>query len=256
MNQKIEQLTDFLKNTISEWQNVECMTVVPRTETFADDPYFALVIDVYHRGKIPSARARKDAFGDPGAFESAAGRSKDRFFLEQIPIRIEYKNIHTINKLVTYPMKYINILKNSGTYPFYRLQNNTVIYASTPWIGGAQQQLASFPSRAWIALKDSFSAKMEHYLSDMGVALFSDDRYFLLVSEAGFMRYTAASVFMANRRFEPSHRYIDEHLHELERVPAGFFDAWNLLLERNSQTTPQKRFETARFLAHTVYSLA
>jgi hypothetical protein len=199
MEHKVEALTNFLKETISGWSNVECITTDPRSEIFAYDPYFALVIDVYCSGKVPSSASRRDAFGDPGDFETAAGRTKDRFFLQEMPIRIEYKDIASMNKLVASPTRHLKLLKNSGTYPFYRIQHNKVIFDASGWLERIRLSLGEFPDTAWEALLDSFSAKMEHYLSDMGAASFSGDKFFLLLSEAGFLRYTAASIFMVNR---------------------------------------------------------
>ncbi|HAP55558.1 MAG: DUF4037 domain-containing protein [Treponema sp.] len=255
MEPKVEALTNFLKTTISAWNHVECITVDPRSEIFAYDPYFALVIDVYCDGKVPPANRRRDAFGDPGDFETAAGRTKDRFFLQEMPIRIEYKNISMMNTLIGNPIRHLKLLKNSGTYPFYRLKNNNVIYDATGWITGVRKALDDFPDEAWEALRDNFSAKMEHYLSDMGAASFSGDKFFLLLSESGFLRFAAASVFMVNRRFEPSHRDYEAHLKKLPSVPEGFWAIWDALLQKEREIPPTKRFEFARVLAQSVLSL-
>jgi hypothetical protein len=254
MKHKIETLTNFLTQTISSWSNVECITVDPRSEIFPYDPYFAVVIDVYHRGKIPSARSRRNAFGDPGAFESSAGRTKDRFFLEELPIRIEYKDVKAINLLVNRPLKNIKLLKNSGTYAFFRLMNNKVILDAHGWIGQMRKALATFPDKAWKALRDNYNSKMEHYLSDMGAASFSNDKFFLLLSEAEFLRYAAASVFAANMRFEPSHRDIEEHLRNLPSMPEGFWASWDSVLQKEGEIPADKRFEIARILAGKVLS--
>jgi hypothetical protein len=256
MKHRVERLNKFLKETLSSWDAVECITTDPRSEIFTYDPYFALVIDVYHKGEIPPPQTRRNAFGDPGAFETATGRSKDRFFLEEIPIRIEYKELEAMERLVEKPLQHLKILKNSGTYTFYRLQNNKIIFDKSGWIAKARASLESFPPNAWEALRDSFSAKMEHYLSDMGAALFSDDRFFLLLSNAGLMRYAAASIFMANRQFEPSHRDIEEKLRALPCMPEEFWIAWETLLDPDREITAQRRFELARVMANAVFSVS
>ena len=255
MEAKAEALTNFLRETISGWSGVECITSDPRSEIFAYDPYFALVIDVYCSGKVPSAARRRDAFGDPGDFETAAGRTKDRFFLQEMPIRIEYKDIAIMDRLISRPTHHLKLLKNSGTYPFYRLTHNKVIFDASGWIGGTRRSLEHFPDKAWEALRDSFCAKMEHYLSDMGAASFSGDKFFLLLSEAGFLRYAAAGVFMVNRQFEPSHRDIEEQLRGLASMPEGFWQMWDALLQKEKEIPAEKRFEIARMLAGSVLSL-
>lgn len=256
VNHKVESLVDSLKRTLSGWDSVECITVDPRSEIFELDPYFALVIDVYFKASVPVARDRRAAFGDPGDFETAASGTKDRFFLDQLPIRIEYKDIDLVERLLQKPLQYLKLLKNSGTYPFYRLESNKVIFDGSGWIDEARQELSHFPGEAWGALGDSFRFKMEHYLSDMGAASFSGDKYFLLLSESGFLRYAAASIFMENRRFEPSHRDIEDQLHELALIPEGFWPAWDAILQKEREIPAPKRFEIARLLASSVYSLS
>ncbi|MCE5255912.1 MAG: DUF4037 domain-containing protein [Spirochaetaceae bacterium] len=255
MKSKVDALIELLQATISDWSNVECITVDPRSEIFAYDPYFALVIDVYYRGKIPSARTRKNAFGDPGDFETAASQGKDRFFLEEVPIRVEYKGIKGVDALVTNPLRHLVVLKNTGTYLFYRLSRNRIVFDKTGWIGKTRKKLDEFPKQAWDALYDSFTSKMEHYLSDLGGACFSEDQYFLFVSQTGFMSYAAASLFMANRRFEPSHREIEAQLKDLPSMPEGFIALWKLLLQNERELTGTKRFELSRAMAKSVLSI-
>lgn len=255
MTYKVESLTNFLKETISGWKDVECITSDPRSEAFAFDPYFALVIDVYHKGPIPAIESRRASFGDPGAFETAASGTKDRFFLEEIPIRVEYKDVRSMEMLVHEPIQHLRLLKNSGTYPFYRLEQNRVIFDASGWVDRMRSALTTFPEAAWQALYESFASKMEHYLSDMGAASFSDDKYFLLLSESGFLRYAAASILMINRKFEPSHRDIEEALRASGRLPEGFWASWNTLLQKEREVPAQKRFEIARLLAGAIFSL-
>jgi len=93
-------------------------------------------------------------------------------------------------------------------------------------------KLEDFPQAAWLGLSTTFALKWEHYLSDLGAACVSEDGYFLLISQSGFMRYAAASVFMANKRFEPSHREIASQLTQLAYAPEDFLGCWRLLLEK------------------------
>jgi hypothetical protein len=255
MRSKVDTLIDSLKATISGWSSVECMTIDPRSEIFDFDPYFALVIDVYYRGQIPGPDARQRSFGNPGAFETAASLTKDRFFLEEVPIRIEYKNLKFIDALVDNPLENLSLLKNSGTYPFYRILQHHVIFDKSGWIAVTRQKLEHFPDRAWLALFDNFCSKMEHYLSDLGGACISEDSYFLLISQSGFMRYAAASVFMANERFEPSHREISVQLTQLPRMPEGFLACWRLLLRKELELEGPKRFDLARAMARSVLEM-
>jgi len=111
MKRKTEEITAFLVETISRWTGVECICLDQRAELDELDPHYALVLDVYFRRKIPAAERRQSLFNNPGAFESAAGTMKDRFFLDEIPIRVEYKAIPNLQDLVERPMKHFDCLK-------------------------------------------------------------------------------------------------------------------------------------------------
>lgn len=255
MKYRIESATGFLTNVFSGWDSVECVTVDQRADARVDDPYFALVLDVYHRGPVPAPEARAIAFGSPSSFESAMGKSKDRFFLEDIPVRIEYKSVYRIDDLLDRPMDHLRVLKNSGTYPLFRLRHSRIMYTSSGWILQAREKLQSFPDDVWEALRESFSSKMEHYLEDLGTALVSGEAYFRLQSEAGFMRYAAAALFMANRKFEPSHRDMDSSLRSLSRLPADFIGPWTAFLADETACSSSRRHEIASLLAKSVQML-
>jgi hypothetical protein len=252
---RIESVTGFLTNVVSGWGSVECIAIDQRADALASDPYFALVLDVYHRGPIPSPEQRRAAFGDPGAFESALGKSKDRFFLDEVPVRVEYKSVYRIDDLLDRPMDHIRLLKNSGTYPLYRLLHSRIIYGASGWILQARERLSNLPSDLWDALADSFLSKMEHYLEDLGTALVAGDEYFRLQSEAGFMRYAAASLFMRNRAFEPSHREIDASLRLLPVLPEDFLGPWETFLREDTDSTPARRRELAGLMARAILSM-
>ena len=61
------------------------MTADPRSEAFAYDPYFALVIDVYYQGDFPGPEARRSAFGDPGDLKQPLISAKTGFFWTRCP---------------------------------------------------------------------------------------------------------------------------------------------------------------------------
>lgn len=93
MKRKSEEISYFLIDTISRWSGVDCISMDKRSQQDELDPHYALVLDVYYRRAIPVMEKRQILFDNPGAFESARGGTKDRFFLDEIPIRVEYKHI-------------------------------------------------------------------------------------------------------------------------------------------------------------------
>ncbi|MBL8968901.1 MAG: DUF4037 domain-containing protein [Spirochaetaceae bacterium] len=252
MNQKVERIADSLTRVISGWANVECVSLCEQAEVDVLDPYFALVIDVHHRGGVPPAEERRAAFGDPGAFESASNQSKDRFFLEGLPIRVEYKSVQQLESLMDGSAESLWILKNSGTYLLYRLETAQVLWKRSDWIDGIRRRLAEMPAELWNALRGSFQSKMEHYLADLGAAAVRDDGFFYLVSSGGFAKYAAATLFMINRRFEPSHRLIDSHLRALKRVPDDFFGRWETFLRSDIEMSREQKHRVAELLAKSI----
>jgi hypothetical protein len=264
MERKVERLAKAITEAISRWDTVECVTIGEHSETDALDPNFALVLDVYLRGSPPTVEERQHAFaqavGQPGAFESAISRSKDRFFIDEIPIRVEYKNLEMIDDVIGRSKgadsQLVWVLKNSGTYIFYRIKNSRVLYEKSDWIDRARRDIGCLPEGFWDGLRLAFMAKMEHYLSDLGAASFNNDGYFYSVSLAGFLRYAAASLFMANRRLEPSNRYVNEQLRTLPKLPGDFPERWEALLRTDTDLSGnQRKYKLAELLALSIISL-
>jgi hypothetical protein len=264
MKRKVERLANSITEAVSSWESVECVTLGEHSESDVLDPYFALVIDVYLRGAPPPAERRQADFtaalGQPGAFESSVSRSKDRFFIEELPVRVEYKNIEMIGQVIERAKgpdaEFVWVIKNSGTYMFYRLQNSKVLYQKSDWIDRVRRGIEEFSPAFWEGLRDACQSKMEHYLSDLGAASCSDDDFFYSVSLAGFVRYTAASLFMANRRLEPSHRAISEKLLALPKLPEDFLGRWKSLLKPDPEMNGMQKYKLAELIALSVIKLS
>jgi hypothetical protein len=263
MKRKVERLASSITEAVSRWDSVECVTLGEHSEADVLDPYFALVIDVYLRGSPPTVEERQAAYaaalGQPGAFESSVSRSKDRFFIEELPVRIEYKNIALLDNAIARSKgpdaELVWVIKNSGTYMFYRLQHSRVLYQKSDWIERVRRGIAELSPAFWDGLRDACQSKMEHYLSDLGAASCSDDGYFYSVSLAGFVRYTAASIFMANKRLEPSHREMTKKLAELPSLPEDFLARWDSLLSSCSDLDSMQKYKLAELLALGVINL-
>lgn len=260
MKRKVESLAKSITEAISYWDSVECVTLGEQSETDVLDPYFALVVDAYLRSAPPTAEERQAAFakaaGQPGAFESSASRSKDRFFIDGLPVRVEYKNVGMIDDVIGRckgpDSQVVWIFKNSGTYMFYRLINSKMLYKKSDWLDGVRKDLSSLPPFFWENLRDAFLSKMEHYLADLGAASFSDDGYFYGVSMAGFIRYAAAALFTANKRFEPSHRFVSSQLRTLRGLPDDFLGRWETLLRSDLDISRNQKYEVAGLIARSV----
>jgi hypothetical protein len=260
MNRKVERLAASVSDVLSSWPSVECVTLGEHSEADPLDPYFAVVVDAYLSDEPPEAQARQAAFaqalGQPGDFESSVSQSKDRFFIDGVPIRVEYKSSFMIEELVSKLMgpdaQSVWVFKNSGTYMFYRLLNSRSLFERGDWLMRVRRDIQNLPATFWRDLRDAFLVKMEHYLSDLGAAALSADSYFYNVSLAGFTRYVAASLFMANKRFEPSHRYTSRQLVQLKKLPEDFVGRWETLLRSDIDISTAQKYEVAQLIARSL----
>ena len=255
MRRKVERVTNLLINAINKWEGVETVVLGEASEQEILDPYFALVVDVYYKGDIPEAAERRAAYGDPGAFETSEVQKKDRFFLEELPIRIEYKILDSVEEILQRKYDLLWVFKGSGTYMFYRMEHGTILLDRSGWIGSVRKRIQEFPDSFWKGLRATFQSKMEHYLSDLGAAALREDGFFCLISLGGFMKYAAAALFMANHRFEPSHRSIAGQLGELELLPEDFWGRWETLLRSDGEFSPSQKFQIAQYLALSIFAL-
>lgn len=263
MHRKVERLAGVITETVSAWGRVECVSSGEYSEVDVLDPYFALVIDVYSRGEMPKPEERKAAFartaGDPGAFESSAAQFKDRFFLEGLPVRVEYKDASVVDELIagarSLDPKIMWGLKNSGTYVFHRLKNCRILHKKSDWIDSVRKEIRDLPSQFWRAMRDSYQLKMEHILADLGAAAQRDDEYFYDISSSGFIRYAAASLFMINKTFEPSHRSVTALLSSLRKLPEDFPGRWDSLVRYDPGISKAQRFEVAQLIARSIITL-
>jgi hypothetical protein len=263
MKRKVESLARSITAAVSVWESVECVTVGEHSDADVLDPYFALTVDVYLRGSPPTSEERQAAFaaalGQPGAFESSATSSKDRFFIGGLPIRVEYKSISTIDDVLERSRlpdaEVVWIFKNSGTYMFYRLKHSVALFDRSAWLKATRKAIDELPPDFWLGLRDACLAKMEHYLADLGAASVSDDGYFYDVSLAGFIRYAAAALFMSNQSLEPSHRYVTAQLRKLPRLPDDFPGRWDSLLRSDGGLSRAQKYKIAELLAKSILAL-
>ncbi len=255
MKHAVERLAERLTAVLSSWQGVECVLSCEASETDVLDPYFALVLDVFCSGDIPDDDTRQASFGDPGAFESSRGHEKDRFFLEGLPIRIEYKHMSRLNEILEKRFDLMWVYRSSGTYLFHRLAEGKVLFKRSEWIERVREGLSHTPEDFWERLKETHLFKMEHSLSDLGGAALKDDRYFFFVSLSGFLRSCVSALFAINKRWEPSDRHLTEVLMALPVLPEDFHGRWAILLRTDGSSDPERKYQVAQLVARSIFAL-
>lgn len=256
MMHKVERLASKLTSVVSSWPGVESVVSCEASETDVLDPYFALVLDVYCYGSIPTSEERQALFENPGAFETSQNGDKDRFFIDELPIHLEYKRTRIIEDLVTNSFDSMWMFGSSGTYMLYRLANGKKLFAKSDWLERMRAALADSPAEFWMRLRETYQQKMEHSLSDLGGAALKDDRFFYFVSLAGFIRSCASAIFALNRQWEPSDRHMTGALMELPTLPDDFQGRWSTLMRTDGSVDPAKRYQIAQLIARSVFSLS
>jgi len=256
MMHKVERLASKLTSVVSSWPGVECIVSCEASDTDVIDPYFALVLDVYCYGSIPTGEERQTFFENPGAFETSRSGEKDRFFIDGLPIHLEFKRTRTVEDLVTRSFDSIWLYGASGTYMIYRLVNGKTLFAKSDWLDRMRLSLAESPAEFWERLRETYQQKMEHNLSDLGGAALKDDKFFYFVSLAGFMRSCSSALFALNKQWEPSDRHMTGALMGLPVLPDDFQGLWSTLMRTDGSVDPARRYQVAQLIARSVFSLS
>ncbi|MCL2411031.1 MAG: DUF4037 domain-containing protein [Treponema sp.] len=258
MKYKTKQLVERFTEIISAWKGVECVTLNEAALADIFDPYFALILDVFYSDSIPEAEERCRMYGDDvAAFESSGQSEKDRFLIGDVPVRLEFKKTDKINELVFIACSNHDslwLIKDSGTYGFYRLANCDIVFSRSNWIHGIRKKLDNIDDKFWIEMRGAVQSKMEHFLSDLGAACFQGDKFHYLIASAGFIKNVCLTLFCINKRFEPSHRAYFNQVHELPVLPDSFAAEFQTFLNI-SPAEFESRFNLGKLIAQKIVTL-
>ncbi|MDR2552037.1 MAG: DUF4037 domain-containing protein [Treponema sp.] len=259
MKHKARLLADRFKTLLARWPQVECISLNEAADSDTLDPYFALILDVYHSGEIPPPDKRREVYGpDVRFFESSGQGSKDRFLIGSLPVRFEFKPLEKIEELVSIAgsrQDSLWLIKDAGTYGYYRLVQGELLFSRTGWIGRIRERLLALDDVFWNQMRDASQSKMEHYLSDLGAALMHDDDFHYLISSALFIKSACLTLFCINRRFEPSHRGYYRQAVELPVVPESFRAQLETFIKEGPELTMERKYALAQLLAKGIIAL-
>jgi hypothetical protein len=258
MKYKTKLLVDRFTSIISQWAGVECVSLNEAALPDTLDPYFALILDIYYKDSIPDAKKRQELFGeDLEAFETSAKETKDRFLIGDIPIRLEYKSVKMIDELVSIAdakLESLWLIKDSGTYGFYRLSAGEIVFSRSDWINNIRARLLKLSDEFWQSMRMASESKMEHFLSDLGAAFMQGDDFFYLTSAAGFIKNACLTLFCINKHFEPSHRAYKQVL-QLKELPDSFRSYFEAFLKPDPDINMERKFSLAQLIARGIISL-
>lgn len=259
MKHKTKMLVERFAGILSQWPGVECITLNEAALPDTLDPYFALILDVFCSASIPGAEERCHIYGDDvAAFESSGRNEKDRFLIGDIPVRLEYKFTGKIEELVSIADSRLDslwLIKDSGTYGFYRLCRGEIVFSRNNWIHAIRKRLENPGDDFWLEMRGAAQSKMEHFLSDLGAAYFQGDEFHYLIASAGFIKAACLTLFCLNRRFEPSHRAYYNQVLELDELPESFPAELENFLSGGPEITMERRFTLAKLIARGIVAL-
>jgi hypothetical protein len=104
-------------------------------------------------------------------------------------------------------------------------------------------------------MRDVNQSKMEHFLGDLGAALFQEDDFYYLISASGFIKSVCLTLFCINRRFEPSHRAYYRQAIELPVLPESFPAQLETFLRQGSDITKERKYSLAQIIARGIIVL-
>ena len=255
MKQRIERTINRLVEKLNKWDAVDTITLAPSAEIDYLDPYFFISLDVFYKKELPSVEERRNTFPEGLAFESSCFQTKDRFMVEDIPVRIEYKSIEKIDDMLRNLNSICDVNTQNDTYLFYRIDNNSVLSSKSDWLTEVQRRIHELPERFWESLVQNLLATMDHYRSDLGAAVVRGDNYFSLVASAGFIKSACAVLFAINKEFQPSPRVIYERVLELNKLPQDFRGRFDSFLRNDVAISSERRAEIGELMAKSIIKM-
>lgn len=256
MIQKINQLSELILQGMAQWPGLEAVQRVPiPASTSWTPPLACLKIDVYLSAPQPPFNERFLNFPALTNVETSAARGKDRFFLQQIPVHINYRTTDQaqtlVDALVTPPYR----LKDDTTYGLYRLSEGIPLLDKNGWLNSLKEKLSDLPSGFWENHYVNLSSRMEHLLADLAAAVYSADPLYFQISLAHFLECETELLFTMNRRFYCPPEEVKRQLGTLEILPSGFWGLFDSLSRDDAPLNQERKWEVARKLAENTLAL-
>ena len=249
---RVEEAVQKVVKTLSSWDCTEAITLMEHQDDIYD-PYFFLSLDVYTRDQLPGEADRRQSFQYTGAFEPGTLGRKDRFILDDLPFRLEYKSSSRFSEIIRHLDSPTGFIRDNGSYQLYRLVNANVLYQKTSWLEDLRKACLNFSQDFWQKLRAENQAKMEHYLNDLGAAAMREDQLFFTISASGFLKSLCGTLYAINRSLEPSARFLSRDVKGLSIVPDTFEGTLDSFLREQSL---HRRKEIAELLALRVIHLS
>ena len=255
MRLKVENITRILTEQLSSWSAVNAITLAESANEELLSPYFFMSVDIFYRGNIPSPASRAASLSQPAAFESTNSGFKDRFLMDGLPVRLEYKNMDRIESFLETGTEPAYALRDTGTYLFYRILNNRVLFQKSPWLQDIRKRITVLPESYWRPLVLSCRVSMEHQVSDLAAAVLAEDDFFYLRSLSALVNTICSLMFLINKKFEPSGRRMVDQLFALPSLPENFRGRFECLIREDSDFDQERKKEIALLLTQNISAM-
>jgi len=256
MIQKINHLVETVLKGLSSAPDVECVQRIPyHGGGLPSSPLFCLKLDVFFRGPIPAYPARLQSLPPLQYIETSLSKEKDRFFLEKVPIHLDYKQVAVIDEELAGLGQPAASLRQETTYGLFRLYHGIPVHAKTTWIREVKAKLENLPEGFWTFQRQNLAGRLEHLISDMAAAIFNRDGLFFQIGMARFLETLSELLFAVNRQFLCPPEELKFQIDGLESLPAGFTGFFDSLLREDSGFDRERRLSLARHLAEGVLAL-
>ncbi len=255
MRNRVKKIVDNITSVLVTWDSVKAVVLQHFVEKDVYDPNFSISIDVFRNGEIPNQEERRASFPESLYYESSGTRAKDRFMIDDLPVRISYKDCSRVDAVLAALDGKNWLFMERGTYLFHRIAAGTVVWSRDQWINGVIDRLDNLPDSFWHTWMESSRHRIDHFLSDMAAASVMEDDLYFRISLSGFLKSAIELLFAVNHVFEPGPRAYTAYLDLLETLPEGFEANWNSLIREDSSLPSERKQEVAGLLARGLFAL-
>ena len=255
MKNKVRRNVKDIVDVLSSWSAVRAVVLQHFAEKDVYDPGFSVTLDVFLDGEIPDRDQRADLFPRSEYFESSRINNKDRFIMQELPVRISYKDCKRVDMVLSAVDTDDWLSYERDTYLFHRIATGTLEWNRDDWMNTILRKLDELPESLWRQWIDSCQRRIDHYLGDLGAASMKDDPLYFQISLAGFLKSMIQLLSAINHVFEPGPRDYSASLALLEEVPEGFEANWSSLLRADGELPAYRKHEIAEILARGVFAM-
>jgi len=256
MIQKINHLVETILAGLAQESEVECVQRIPyHGGGMPSSPLFCLKLDIFYRHSVPAYPQRLAGFPTLQFVETSLSRDKDRFFLEKVPIHLDYKVVGKIDEEIGALGQTDAPLRHETTYGLFRLYHGIPVHTKTPWVREVKARLENLPEGFWTFQRRNLAGRLEHLLSDMAASIFNRDGLFFQIAMARYLETLAELLFVLNRQFLCPPEELKFQIDGLELLPAGFTGFFDSLLRDDAGFDRERRLALARHLAEGTLAL-